>query len=401
MKHKLTWLRTILFSLAVLACGIAVARHLMKTRPRAMRRERKSPATLVEVLLASPRSETVFVPGKGTVVPARQLELTPEVSGRLVWQSPNLVPGGLFKEKDEILKIDRGDYEAALKLKQSQREEANVSLKMEEGQEAIGKHGWEMLGKEIEVTALSPELVLRKPQLNRARAAVEAAQKAVERAQYNLDRTKITAPFNAIIKEESVEKDQLVTPQTKVATLIGTDHFWVQVSLSVDELGWIDLPDENGEGGTSARVIQELASGERIQKSGYVIRLLGDLDPLGRRARLLIEIDDPLGLKANGKGNSAPLLLGAYVRVEIEGRKLKHVFVLPSTTVHDGDRVWVMNGKDQLEVRKVDVVRRRAATVIVQDGIEPGDRIVVSRIPMPIPGMLLRTVENETEGVSQ
>lgn len=401
MKHKLTWLRTILFSLAVLACGIAVARHLMKTRPRAMRRERKSPATLVEVLLASPRSETVFVPGKGTVVPARQLELTPEVSGRLVWQSPNLVPGGLFKEKDEILKIDRGDYEAALKLKQSQREEANVSLKMEEGQEAIGKHGWEMLGKEIEVTALSPELVLRKPQLNRARAAVEAAQKAVERAQYNLDRTKITAPFNAIIKEESVEKDQLVTPQTKVATLIGTDHFWVQVSLSVDELGWIDLPDENGEGGASAGVIQELASGERIQKSGYVIRLLGDLDPLGRRARLLIEIDDPLGLKANGKGNSAPLLLGAYVRVEIEGRKLKHVFVLPSTTVHDGDRVWVMNGKDQLEVRKVDVVRRRAATVIVQDGIEPGDRIVVSRIPMPIPGMLLRTVENETEGVSQ
>ena len=59
-----------------------------------------------------------------------------------------------------------------------------------------------------------------------------------------------------------------------------------------------------------------------------------------------------------------------------------------------------MNGKNQLEVRNVDVVRRRAATVILQEGIEAGDRIVVSRIPMPIPGMLLRTAKNEAEAVS-
>jgi RND family efflux transporter MFP subunit len=398
LKHKLTWLRTALISLAVLACGIAVARHLMKTRPKAMRRERAVAATLVEVISATPRSETVFVVERGTVIPARELELTPEVSGRIIWQSPNLVPGGLFDEQDEILKIDRGDYEAALKLKQSQHEEATFNLKVEEGQQAIAKRDWEMLGNELELTETRRELALREPHLSKARAAVEAAHSAAERAQYDLDRTTIAAPFNAIIKEEFAEKEQLLTPQTKIATLIGTDHFWVQVSVPVDRLSWIDLPDEEGKNGASAKVIQELASDGKIEKAGQVIRLLGDLDPVGRRARVLVEVDDPLGLKAGGKKNSDRLLLGAYVRVEIEGRQLDEVFVLPSTAVHDGDRVWIMNEKDQLEVREATVAWRRTDSVLIQDGIKPGEEVVVSRIPTPIPGMLLRTVSDETEG---
>lgn len=400
MKHKLTWLKTALISLILLACGIVLARHLVKTRPGALRKEQVIRATLVEVVSVSPQSEKVFVVRRGTVVPARELELTPEVSGRIVWQSPNLAPGGLFDEKEEILKIDRGDHEAALKLNESLLEEATFNLKVEEGQQAIAKRDWEMLGKEIEQTEVSRELALRKPHLSKAHAAVEAAKIAVERAQWNLDRTSIVAPFNAIVKEEFVEKDQRVTPQTRIATLIGTDHFWVQVSLPVDRLNWIVLPDENGEKGATAKVIREATSGGRIEKDGHVIRLLGDLDPAGRMARVLVEVDDPLGLNAGEEENSTPLLLGAYVSVEIEGRELNEVFVLPSTAVRDGNRVWIMNEKQQLEIRRIAVAWRRTDSVLIREGIESGERVVVSRIATPIPGTPLRTVSDEERGAA-
>jgi len=400
LKHKLTWLKTALISLILLACGIVLARHLVKTRPGALRKEQVIRATLVEVVSVSPQSEKVFVVRRGTVVPARELELTPEVSGRIVWQSPNLAPGGLFDEKEEILKIDRGDHEAALKLNESLLEDATFNLKVEEGQQAIAKRDWEMLGKEIEQTEVSRELALRKPHLSKAHAAVEAAKIAVERAQWNLDRTSIVAPFNAIVKEEFVEKDQRVTPQTRIATLIGTDHFWVQVSLPVDRLNWIVLPDENGEKGAPAKVIQEGSSGGRIEKDGHVIRLLGDLDPAGRMARVLVEVDDPLGLNAGEEENSTPLLLGAYVSVEIEGRELNEVFVLPSTAVRDGNRVWIMNEKQQLEIRRIAVAWRRTDSVLIREGIESGERVVVSRIATPIPGTPLRTVSDEERGAA-
>ena len=77
---------------------------------------------------------------------------------------------------------------------------------------------------------------------------------------------------------------------------MGTDEFWVQVAIHVSELKWVQFPEE-GQSGAETRVILDMGDGESAAWKGRVIRLLSDLDPLGRMARLLVSVTDPLQLR--------------------------------------------------------------------------------------------------------
>lgn len=138
------------------------------------------------------------------------------------------------------------------------------------------------------------------------------------------------------------------------------------------------------------RVVQEVSADTRIELPGRLVRLLGDLDPVGRMARVLVEIEDPLGLKDKKKPDRLPLMLGAYVRVEIEGRRAEEVFRVPRTAIREGDQVWIANEEDRLEARPVEVFWRSKDTVLIRNGLREGDRVIANSIPLPIPNMKLR-----------
>jgi hypothetical protein len=174
--------------------------------------------------------------------------------------------------------------------------------------------------------------------------------------------------------------------QEALAELVGTDRFWVAVSLPVDRLDWIRIPRTNSDKGAKARV--HFAAGHRV--AAEVVRLRGDLTSEGRMARVLVEVRDPLGLEA-ANGNRAPLLIGEFVRVEIEGRQLKDVVTLPRTAVHDGNTVWLATPEGALSIRTVTPVWRDAEQVVVEEGLAPGDRLITTALPAPVEGMPLQT----------
>jgi multidrug efflux pump subunit AcrA (membrane-fusion protein) len=114
---------------------------------------------------------------------------------------------------------------------------------------------------------------------------------------------------------------------------------------------------------------------------------------VGRLARVLVEIDDPLGLdRPAGAEGAAPLpmLLGAFVHVEIPAGSIAGAVAIPRAQVHDDDRVWIMGEGDRLAIRRVDVSWRARDHVIVRSGVVAGERIVTSPIANPVEGMLLR-----------
>ncbi|MCP4662608.1 MAG: hypothetical protein GY856_45005 [bacterium] len=134
-------------------------------------------------------------------------------------------------------------------------------------------------------------------------------------------------------------------------------------------------------------------------------RLLGDVDPAGRMARLLIVVDDPLNLKDRHPTSNLPLLIGSYVTVEIRGRTIDQAVVIPRRAlreVHvDGangarEGIWIMDGDDRLATRVAEVVWRTEETVIVANGFVDGERLITSTIPTPIEGMKLMVVETST-----
>jgi hypothetical protein len=110
-------------------------------------------------------------------------------------------------------------------------------------------------------------------------------------------------------------------------------------------------------------------------------------------ARLLVTIPDPLGL---GTPNPA-LLIGAYVRVEIQGERLTDVVPIAERLLRDGTSVWIMNAADELEIRTVEIAWRERDRVCVAAGISPGERIVTSDLSAPVPGMALRVLDETTD----
>jgi hypothetical protein len=106
-------------------------------------------------------------------------------------------------------------------------------------------------------------------------------------------------------------------------------------------------------------------------------------------AQLLVSVNDPLGL-ADDTSPAPPILIGSYVHVEIEGKSVESVIPIARDYVRDGNRVWIMNDRHQMEIRLVEIVFRDKDVVYVSEGIRPGERIVTTDISSPIEGMPLR-----------
>ncbi len=390
------WVWNIGLSILLLAGAAFLAYKLIRTRPRPKHTPRTEMSVLVETVRARKGREAVTIRGMGTVIPARKVVLQAQVSGRVVEQDPNLVPGGILAAGRTALRIDPRDYQFALAQKEAQVAKARLDLAVEEGRRRVALQEWEGLKEGMKGASPDKALVLREPYLASARAALAAASSALAKARLDLERTRLKVPFNSVVLSENSEVGQLVSPQTQLAVLAGTDRFWIQVALPVDELRWILFPPPGKGGGSQAEVIQVLGEGRRIRRKGRVLRLLGDLEPEGRLARVLVAVEDPLLLREPGEGERLPLLLGSYVRVEIQGKEVEGVFVLPRVALHEGDRVWIMDKEDRLEIRPVSVLYRERKRVLVKGGLREGERIVVTPIPMPVPGLKLRTTLRPT-----
>lgn len=382
--------------LLILGSGVLIAKKLVDTKPTAARKTISIGSPLVEVVTAKSGEKQVTITAMGTVIPAREVVLQPQVSGHIAKASSRLVPGGRFSAGETILHIDDRDYKIAVDQRKADVARALMELKMEKGRQTIAEHEWELLSSEIATTEEGKDLVLRKPQLKKTIAALESARGALRKALLDVERTQIKASFNAFVKEKFVDVGQPVSPGTKLVTLVGTDEFWVQISVPVSRLSWISVPGMNATEGASATVMQESgASGNPVVRQAWVARLLGDLDPVGRMARVLVTVEDPFGLNTETEKAGIPLLLGAYVKVEIQGPLLDDVFAIPRKAFREGDQVWIMTHEKKLAVKKVNAVWRRKEDVLVV-GLNPGDQIITSRISAPVPGMELRVPEAKT-----
>ena len=101
----------------------------------------------------------------------------------------------------------------------------------------------------------------------------------------------------------------------------------IQVSVPFSELKWIQFPQGNLPG-AEVEVVLDAGEGEIATWEGRVVRLLSDLDEVGRMARVVVAVQDPLGLESE-KSDELPLLLGSYVEVRLDAGELENVITVP------------------------------------------------------------------------
>ena len=342
--------------------------------------EKKPPTPenhLVDVITIAPAEHKASIVATGVVQASRRVSLVPQVGGRIVWQSEKLVPGGRFSKGATLAQVDDRDYAIALRQAESQVRQAELEVQLEAGRKAVAEREWALLGDDRPRDEAA--LALRDPHGQVVATNLEAAKASRDRCLLDLERTVLRAPFNAMMVSESLEVGQVVSPGQTVASLIGTDTFWISVSVGVDKLGWVEIPSLSGGQGSSATLEQDLGDGERHTRRGRVVGLEGELDPTTRTARLLVAVDNPLE-------GPLPLLSGAYVTVRVEGRGVEQTVELPRSALHDGNTVWVVEEDQVLGKRAVSVVFGDGETVVVNEGLLAGDRVVTSPLAVPLVG---------------
>ncbi len=393
-QRLLRWLGglfRLLLAVVILGVSGAVSWHWMNNPPTTERRPPETRATLVEVTPVDPAPARVTVRAMGTVVPAREILMAARVAGPVREVSPEFVPGGRFRAGDRMLVVDKKDYELAVAQQEGNLTRAEAEVTLESGQQAVSRREFELLGGGATDEEL--ELLLRRPQQASKKAAAATARAALEKARVDLERTTVTAPFNATVRERRTDLGAYVAPGTPLAALIGTDEYWVEVSVPVGELPWMAFPESPEDAGSPARVYHQAAWGDGVFRSGAVVRLLPDIETQGRMARLLVAVRDPLGLDSE-EARKHPLLLDSFVRVEIEGAEMPPVVRVPRPMLHEGGRVWVMLPDKTLDIRDVSIVWGAEDAVYVSSGLGAGDLLVTSEIGAAVPGMALRTAED-------
>jgi RND family efflux transporter MFP subunit len=381
-------LLNLVLPVVVLFGAVLVIRHLAATRPETKSMKPPDMGQFVTVEVAKPYAEPTHVKAVGRVKPAREVVLSPEVSGRITTVHPNLIPGGFIKADEVAFEIDDRPYKLAVAQQQANVARARVDLQIEGGRKVVAEREWSLLESEIESSATGKSLALREPQKRLAEVSVAAAGSALDRARLDVERTTIKVPFNAMVKTESVELGLLATPQAPLVSLVGTDTFWVEVTLPIGDVTRLAIPGINGvaEGqGAQATILQKNAA---VTRRGRVIKLLSELDPLGAQARIIVEVEDPLGLSGENRG--LPLFLGSFVDVELDGTAFDSVVAIPRKALRDGDFIWVLSADGKLEIRDITVVWRERELVLATAGVAPGDKVITSRLSAPVAGMPLK-----------
>lgn len=377
----------------IIAAGAAIAFSLISNREQPETKERIDRGVLVETTKVETKTESIEVEATGSVKPSRRLVVQPQVTGRVVWVNDQLVPGGLIPEGEPLFRVDARDYRLAIEQRETAVEQARSQLQIEAGQQMVAQREWDLFKSEVDQAGQDPSLALRQPQMKSAEVNLRAMKSQLERTKLDLSRTTIRAPFNLMVESENVEVGQVVAPGSQAATVVGTDTFWVQVSVPMDRLQYLQIPGMNGTEGSEVIAVQNIG-GQDVRRTGRIERLLGDVDPVGRMARILVAVEDPLNLNVDGAERGLPFLLGSYVTVEVDSARELQVAEIPRTALHGGDEVHLfVDGK--LEIREVTVAWKRDQTVLVSQGLQAGDELVTSRIPTPLQGMKLRRAGDE------
>lgn len=399
MKDQIRLALQILIALAILALAARTRRQLAESPPEIAKREVEKILPTVTVALAQRVDIPTQVSAEGSLAPAREVTLRPEVSGKLVWVHPDLIPGATFEEGTELYRIEDRDYRYEVDRARSLLYQARKELEIEEGRHRVAQREWEIFQKGKKEKAEPNPLALRLPQLASAKAKIDQALVQLRKSELNLERCSIQAPFAVLVESKMGELGEIVQPQTDLVHLVGTEKAWIELSLSprqVDTLGLAQDP-------TRAIAGQiEVPLGEKIlTRTCRSIHLLGRLDDRVRFAKLLLEVDDPMGLHQDG--GRSPVLFGAYATSTLPGRTLEGVIPIPRSALREGSRVYLADEANRLVIREVRLAYEDPERFYVRSGIEPGERVLITHLGSPVPGTELEvqveSLESAREGM--
>lgn len=383
----------IVISIAFISLGVLGLRALTASKPQLKKGKPPAPVPMVRTIQIESGQQRIHIRGEGTVRPLREINLVPEVGGKVVYVSPSLVNGGVYGKGDVLLQIDPVDYKLAVTLARAKVKDAESRLELAEEEAAAAQEEWRLLYEESSgANSQPPPLVAKEPQLAAAQAGLEADKADLRKALLNLERTELKAPFAGRVAAENVDIGQYVSPGQSLGTLYSTEAAEIVVPLESESLFWFAVPGFTSKDGRgAAALVKASIAGRELRWTGKVVRTEGKLDERTRMINVVVRVEKPYAKKP-------PLVFGLFVKVEIEGRMIPNGTVIPRAALHQGNIVWVVDADNRLRFREVELARIQGDEVIVTGGLEDGEVVVTTPLKAVTDGMAVRMMVPVEEG---
>ena len=370
-----------LLTVMVLFVALIMAYALLATAPSPEQVEPEQVATAIRVQDIDVVSVQLSVRSQGTITPRTESALIPEVSGRVEWISPNLVPG------EVLLRMDNRDLKASVErsraaLARAEAEAEHSRFEMERQQKLV---------KENLTSQASLESSIRAKRVSEA--AVIEARVAFQQAERDLVRTELKAPYTGLVRNKNVDVGQFISRGSSIGSIYAADSVEVRVPLADNQLAFLDLPlGVRGELAPEDQANVTLSThygGHYYEWKGKLVRTEAEIDTRTRMVNAVVRVE---GETVDDKPN---LPVGLFVNASIEGRTADNVVVLPRGALRNQNQVLVVDAESRLRFRDVDLLRFEQDSVIIQGGLAEGDIVNLSPIQTVIDGMRVKPINDQ------
>ena len=406
---------------AVLSLALVIAVVLVIMRPKAERQKPVEKGLLVEVVPATTQDVEMVVETFGTVGPRESLKLVAQVGGPVVDINPAFKEGRFVPAKTLLIQIDPRTYRLAVEranvrikqaeadLKRLEQEVLNLRarIRIARSDVKLAKNEYERLKKLVErkviaqsqldkteqaylaskerLQAIENQMALVDPQKETLIAARDMARVMYQEAELNLERSRMIAPFDAWVLEKVIEVGQQVNIGQQLGRIYSAGALDIEVRIPAKDLKW--FPDDMGQETPIPADVIFNNGGSRNVWSGRVARVKAMMDQRTRTLPMVVEVDEVIS-SANSLDQFS-LRPGMFVTVQIKGKRVENVFVLPRYLVYPGDVVYTVQDHT-LKSNSVTILRGYKDKVIIGEGLSEGDLIVTSPLPSPTDGQRVR-----------
>lgn len=344
------------------------------------------PAGPPEVAVHTVQSQLVTLTTElsGRTAPWQVAEVRPQVTG--IIQKRIFTEGAEVKAGQVLFQIDPASYQATLASAQAMLARAEANLLP--AQLRAGRYRELLESKAISQQDHDDAQAAVK----QAEADVAAGRAAVENARINVQYTRIAAPISGRIGRSSVTAGALVTAnQTEaLATIQQLDPIFVDVTRSSSEI--LQLKRQ-----LAAKTLQTDADG-----AARVKLVLEDGTPYPLAGTLKfseVSVDPGTGsvtLRTLFPNPEQLLLPGMFVRAVLEEGSNASALLVPQRAVTRNPvgkpMVFVVNAEEKVEARTIKVLRTVGDNWLVEEGLNPGDRVILEGIQRARPGTVVKTV---------
>ncbi|HEY2295453.1 MAG TPA: efflux RND transporter periplasmic adaptor subunit [Thermoanaerobaculia bacterium] len=343
------------------------------------KKEAAKPPSPPEVKVAQvvQRDVPVYIDVIGQTRGSTEIEVRARVEGYL--ESVDFKEGSVVRKGQLLYTIDRRPFEA--NVAQAKGVEAEAQAQLARAHQDVVRY--EPL---VAKNAISRQDYETSVQVERAaQASVEATKAALERSRIDLSFTRVEAPASGIVGKTEVYPGTLVgRGQSTLLTRISQVET-IHVRVSIPEKDYIEY---------SRRRQERLRAGnanplkfELILADGSVHPEKGDLVFVDRAVdsqtgTILIEVAFP-----NPGGVVRP---GQYARVRVAIDEKKGAILVPQRAVTELQGIYnvaVVKPDNTVEVRMVKAGERVGTLWVIDQGLKPGDRIVVEGVQKVSPNL--------------